>query len=93
MQGMLKAFGGKGKTDDGTPLYRLIVGNVYPLGIGFTMKPAANVKGIISEETVKEETEEVKAIEINTDQSKELEKIAAKISQNLKNKCKFRSLC
>ena len=42
MKGMLRAFGGKGVTDDGTPIYRLIVGNVYPLGIGFTLKPAAN---------------------------------------------------
>ena len=30
MKGMLRAFGGKGVTDDGTPIYRLIVGNVYP---------------------------------------------------------------
>ena len=57
MKGMLRAFGGKGVMDDGTPIYRLIVGDVYPLGIGFTMKPAANVKGIISKDF--EEKEEV----------------------------------
>ena len=51
MKAMLRGFGGKGRMKDGTPLYRLIVGNVYPLGIGFTMKPAANVKGVISNET------------------------------------------
>ena len=33
MRAMLKGFGGKGVMDDGTPIYRLIVGNV-PLGIG-----------------------------------------------------------
>ncbi len=85
MKAMLKGFGGKGKMDDGTPLYRLIVGNVYPLGIGFTMKPAANVKGVISEESITPEVKETKAIEINTKQNEQLQKVAAKISQNLKN--------
>jgi hypothetical protein len=84
MKAMLRGFGGKGRMDDGTPVYRLIVGNVYPLGIGFTMKPAANVKGVISEKTKTEEVKETKAIEINSKPSQELEKIAAKISQNLK---------
>jgi len=48
MKPMLKAFGGKGLTEKGEPVYRLIVGDIYPLGIGFTLKPAANVKGVIS---------------------------------------------
>ena len=84
MKAMLKGFGGKGAMEDGTPVYRLITGNVYPLGIGFTMKPAANVKGVISEEKEQIETKEVKAIEINTKRSDQLQKVAAKISQNLK---------
>ena len=50
MKGMLKGFGGKGVTEDGKPIYRLISGTIYPLGIGFTMKPAANVQGVISNE-------------------------------------------
>ena len=33
--------------DDGTRLYRLVIGEVYPLGIGFTTTPAADVKGIV----------------------------------------------
>jgi hypothetical protein len=79
MKGMLKGFGGKGKTKDGTPIYRLIVGEIYPLGIGFTMKPAANVKGVISgdEEPQMEVKEESDA--------STLEKVVSKISQNLKN--------
>lgn len=89
MKGMLRSFGGKGVTENGEPVYRLIVGNVYPLGIGFTMKPAANVKGVISEETIEIENkkEEVKALFENKEkqQAVDLEKIAAKISQNLKN--------
>ena len=82
MRGMLRAFGGKGVTDDGTPIYRLIVGDVYPLGIGFTMKPAANVKGVISDE-YKEAEKDVSG-EPET-QASQLKKISDKISQNLKN--------
>lgn len=81
MKGMLRAFGGKGVMDDGTPIYRLIVGDVYPLGIGFTMKPAANVKGIISEDFKEEEEVE----ESDKSQASQLKKISNKISQNLKN--------
>ena len=81
MKGMLRAFGGKGVMDDGTPVYRLIVGDVYPLGIGFTMKPAANVKGIISEDFKEEEEVE----ESDKSQASQLKKISNKISQNLKN--------
>jgi hypothetical protein len=85
MKAMLKGFGGKGMMEDGTPLYRLIVGNVYPLGIGFTMKPAANVKGVISEESETPKVKEAGAVEIYTKQSKQLQKVAAKISQKIKN--------
>jgi len=43
----LTSFEGEGKMEDGTPVYRLVVGEVYPLGIGFTTNPAADVKGVI----------------------------------------------
>jgi hypothetical protein len=89
MKGILKSFGGKGMTEDGRPVYRLITGKVYPLGIGFTMKPAANVKGVISNEyTQKEDAEQEKEQLIdnsNKTQAKHLEKISDKISQKLKN--------
>ena len=85
MKGMLKAFGGKGVTDDGTPIYRLIVGDVYPLGIGFTMKPAANVKGVISDEFKSEEKKEAPVKSLNSSQTTELKKINSKISQNVNN--------
>ena len=42
----LRAYEGTGTTDDGTPVHRLIVGEVYPLGIGFTTNPAADVEGV-----------------------------------------------
>ena len=43
----LKAYGGTGLTDDGVEVHRLITGNIYPLGMGFTANPAADVKGIV----------------------------------------------
>jgi hypothetical protein len=42
----LKAFGGDGYAPDGRRVYRLIMGEVYPLGMGFVKNPAADVKGI-----------------------------------------------
>ena len=47
LKGKLKSYGGSGKLDDGTRLYRLVVGDIYPLGIGFTSTPAADVKGVV----------------------------------------------
>jgi hypothetical protein len=85
MKGMLKGFGGKGVTEDGKPIYRLISGNIYPLGIGFTMKPAANVQGVISNEYESEEDNKDEISKSNKTQTKVLEKISNKISQNLKN--------
>jgi hypothetical protein len=47
LKGKLKSYGGSGCLDDGTKLYRLVVGDVYPLGIGFTATPAADVRGVV----------------------------------------------
>jgi predicted HicB family RNase H-like nuclease len=49
---LLRAYGGSGHTKDGQKVYRLLKGEVFPLGIGFTTKPAANVKGVYSESTM-----------------------------------------
>tara|TARA_Y100000593_G_scaffold11873_1_gene21630 strand:- start:7758 stop:9383 length:1626 start_codon:yes stop_codon:yes gene_type:complete len=45
----LKAYDGEGKMDDGTLVHRLVVGEIYPLGIGFTSNPAAEVEGVLVE--------------------------------------------
>ena len=42
----LKGFGGTGKTDDERYVYRQVVNDVVPLGIGLTENPAADVVGI-----------------------------------------------
>ena len=47
LKGKLKSYGGSGQLDDGTKIYRLVVGDIYPLGIGFTTTPAADVKGVV----------------------------------------------
>jgi len=44
----LKAYGGNGRTDEGLTVNRLIMGDIYPIGIGFTANPAADVKGVVS---------------------------------------------
>jgi uncharacterized protein Smg (DUF494 family) len=49
MKGFLRSYGGTGKTDKGENIYRLIKGNIYPLGIAYTLNPAADVKGLYSE--------------------------------------------
>lgn len=85
MKGMLRAFGGKGVTEDGEPIYRLITGNVYPLGIGFTLKPAANVKGVISDDHKKIEIKDEPSKEEEKTQATQLKKISDKISQKIKN--------
>tara|TARA_R100001129_G_scaffold68634_2_gene46844 strand:+ start:3444 stop:4934 length:1491 start_codon:yes stop_codon:yes gene_type:complete len=49
LQGNLRSYGGSGKTDDGENIYRLIKGDIYPLGIAYTLNPAAEVKGLYGE--------------------------------------------
>ena len=46
----LKSLGGKGTLQDGRKVNRLIVGDIYPLGIGFTSNPAADVKGLVTQD-------------------------------------------
>lgn len=42
----LKSLGGSGKIDKETSIYRQVLGNVIPLGIGLTANPAADVQGV-----------------------------------------------
>lgn len=42
----LRVFGGTGKMKDGRSIYRKVVNDVVPLGIGLTETPAADVKGV-----------------------------------------------
>ena len=87
----LRAFDGNGTLDDGTPVYRLVAGEVFPLGIGFTTKPAADVKGVAVKES--------ESLNIKEDKASEPEKIKnniLKISQNeeinVKNHNSFKTM-
>ena len=68
----LKGFDGSGYMNDGTPVYRLVTGRIYPLGIGFTTNPAADVQGVIiddgSSDLIKNdiEAEEAESFEVNS---------------------------
>lgn len=56
--------GGKNRLEDGTPIYAVIFGeDVLPLGFGFTLSPAAEVEGVLLNETdiQNDEEEEVEA--------------------------------
>lgn len=42
----LRRYGGSGYLPDGRRCYRLVQGEIIPTGIGFTTRPAADVKGV-----------------------------------------------
>jgi len=70
MQDSLRSMGGSGELEDGRKIYRQVIGEVLPLGIGLTQTPAADVKGILvhskikasedAEETIIEKTSNIK---------------------------------
>jgi len=46
----LRGFGGNGKIDNDKSIYRQVLGKVVPLGVGFTLNPAADVQGVVTPE-------------------------------------------
>ena len=66
MKGILKAFGGSGKLEDGRNIYRQVINNVLPLGIGLTENPAADVQGI----AISNKSEEVEKTEASSNEEK-----------------------
>jgi len=56
----LKAFGGSGKINGNTYVYREVTGEVIPLGIGLTINPAADVEGVAINVQNDEEVLEIK---------------------------------
>ena len=68
LKSSLKGFGGSGMLDDGAGVYRQVVNDVVPLGIGLTENPAADVVGVAvklkeKEEIVKQENKSSKTEE------------------------------
>ena len=87
----LRAYDGDGTMDDGTLVNRLVEGDIYPLGIGFTAQPAAAVKGVLVEnekqiEITKEDDASRDFIQIeNLEKSKNLKKEEKNTSLSEKN--------
>ena len=79
----LKVYGGTGKTKDGVDIFRLIKGKIYPLGIGFTASPAANVKGIYMKDS------EPTNVTIVDKRDKELKKVSQSGIIDVTNKKKI----
>ena len=70
----LKGFDGPGFMNDGTPVYRLVTGRIYPLGIGFTTNPAADVQGVVIDDgTSAMKTDNNNEEEENEDDNEEME--------------------
>ena len=74
----LVAFGGSGKLEDGRACHRLVIGEVFPLGVAFTTKPAADVEGVYVAEDKQINNEELVA------KSKSFNNMKNKSSQNNK---------
>jgi len=70
----LIAFGGNGKMEDGRPCFRLVVGEVFPLGVAFTTKPAAEVSGVFvkKDEKIIAKKDESSIIENKSSQSEKI---------------------
>lgn len=82
----LRAFGGTGKLEDGRCIYRKVVNNVVPLGIGLTENPAADVQGVAVKATEKMESntsEEEKEKENKSEEMSE-ENISQSANNNVK---------
>ncbi len=87
----LKGFGGKGKFDDNSSVYRKVINDVVPLGIGLTENPAADVQGVLTENGATEqkalakEALEKETISQNTKNTVKTEKVEAMKIENLKD--------
>jgi len=83
MKANLRALGGSGKIDKTKAIYRKVVGNVIPLGIGLTETPAADVKGVStlksepSEDVSEENISKIQNLDVNNNTEKEIMKISS----------------
>jgi hypothetical protein len=76
LQHYLKALGGGEDIGDNTKVYRQVIGEVVPLGIGLTENPAADVEGVATETTITASDEKEKEKEILVKDSESLNNIS-----------------
>lgn len=83
MKANLRAFGGSGKIDKTKAIYRKVIGNIVPLGIGLTENPAADVKGVstskndVTETIAEENISKIENSDVNNNTEKEIMKISS----------------
>ena len=66
MEKHLRSFGGDGSLEDGRCVYRQVIAEVVPLGIGLTESPAADVKGLVTKgEEERPQNEELESSQNN----------------------------
>jgi hypothetical protein len=73
----LKGFGGSGKLGEAKNIYRQVLGKVIPLGIGFTLNPAADVQGIAVPDS--------DPVQISLEDNKSSEDVETMTSENIEN--------
>jgi hypothetical protein len=87
----LKGFGGKGKFDENSSIYRKVINDVVPLGIGLTENPAADVQGVLTDKGTEEhkalakEGSEKETISQNPNKTVITKKVEAMKIENLKD--------
>ena len=77
LKSSLKGFGGSGVLDNGSGVYRQVINDVVPLGIGLTENPAAEVSGV----AVKKASQKNDNIE-NENKSSKTEENSSQIEEN-----------
>lgn len=82
-QNKLKAFGGNGKFNNNQFIYRQVYGKVIPLGIGLTLNPAADVKGIAVVDNEENNNSENLASENNISQQEKIDVIKERIHMKI----------
>lgn len=87
MEENLRAFGGTGKLEDGRHIYRKVINNVVPLGIGLTENPAADVQGVAVKASEQKESNTSKEEKEKENKSEEMseENISQSTNNNVKN--------
>jgi len=84
----LKSFGGDGMSEDGSRIYRQVINEIIPLGVGLTENPAAEVAGVSVAQDLEEEksTELSPIVEMREKVVSQIEKIAASKNQVFEEK-------
>jgi chorismate mutase len=80
----LKSLGGDGKIDD-DHIYRLVTGDVVPLGIGLTESPAADVKGVATRQEDEDENLLINKNKSSQDSEKNVSNEESQLQKSEKN--------